>query len=126
MRAIQPVHLRDTGAKVSNLHKGLLFLILHQSGVSEGDRITLQQQLAPDLRVDTFGRGTAHIVGLWQNQLKNWPEVSETLPNMPRTLRNKLRNLPLSPAGEGNGDVDELTAEALNWLLKQLGALSRR
>jgi hypothetical protein len=30
VRPIQPVHLDDKGAAVSNLHKGLLFLILNQ------------------------------------------------------------------------------------------------
>jgi hypothetical protein len=35
-----------------------------------------------------------------------------------------MANLPISPiTGRGNGDVDEVTAEALNWLLKKFGAL---
>jgi hypothetical protein len=45
---------------------------------------------------------------------------------MPQWLKLKLRNLPGGPINGGTGDVDELTAEAVNWLLKQLGALSRQ
>jgi hypothetical protein len=121
MRAIQPVHLHNSGPKVSNLHKGLLFLVLHQPGISDNDRKTLQQRLAPELRTQTFGDATAELVGIWQNQLKNWPDY---LPVLPQGLKAKVQNLPMSPnAGRGNGDVDEVTAEALNWLLKKLGAL---
>ena len=117
MRAIQPVHLQNKGPKVSNLHKGLLFLILHQSGISNNDRKTLQVQLAPELRKQTFGNASAELVGIWQNQLKSWPD-------RPAKLAAKMANLPISPiTGRGNGDVDEVTAEALNWLLKKFGAL---
>jgi len=31
--------------------------------------------------------------------------------------------LPIGRTGEGTGDVDEVTAEALNWLLRKMGAL---
>jgi hypothetical protein len=126
MKEIKPVHLHDTGPKVSNLHKGLLFLVLHQPGVSDNDRKTLQRRLAPELRAQTFGDATAELVGLWQYQLKNWPDY---LPALPKNLKTKVQNLPgsVSPraivAGRGNGDVDAVTAEALNWLLKKFGAV---
>ena len=127
MKAINPVHLGDTGPKVSNLHKGLLFLLFHQPGISNNNRKALQQRLAPELGTQTFGDATAELVGLWQYQLKNWPNY---LPPLPKGLSKKVQNLPglTSPigalvAGKGNGDVDAVTAEALNWLLKKFGAL---
>ena len=121
MRAIQPVHLHDKGAKVSNLHKGLLFLLLHQS-ISDNDRETLQQRLAAELRGQTFGSVTEELVGMFQNQLKQ--RAARARSDVPDKLKEKLRNLPVSDrTGRGNGDVDELTAEGLNWLLTKLGAL---
>ena len=124
MRDIQPVHLHNTGPKVSNLHKGLMFLLIYQPGISNNDRKTLQRRLAPELRTQTFGDATAELVGIWQYQLRNWPNY---LPPLPLWLKAKVQNLPISPiTGRGNGDVDEVTAEALNWLLKKLGALSRK
>ena len=53
MKAIQPVHLHNTGPKVSNLHKGLLFLLFHQPGISNKDRETLQKRLAPELEPES-------------------------------------------------------------------------
>jgi hypothetical protein len=124
MRAIQQVHLRDTGPKVSNLHKGLLFLVLHQRGIDDNDREILSQRLAPEVRTQTFGNATAELIGIWQYQFKNWPNY---LPALPQSLKAQVQNLPISPAtGRGNGDVDQVTAEALNWLLKRLGALKRQ
>jgi hypothetical protein len=127
MKAIQPVHLHKTGPKVSNLHKGLLFLLFHQPGISDGNRKVLQARLAPELGSQTFGDATAELVGLWQYQLKNWPDY---LPPLPKALKLKVQNLPglgtptgALVAGKGNGDVDDVTAEALNWLLKKFGAL---
>lgn len=120
MREIQPVHLHDTGPRVSNLHKGLLFMVLHQPGISENDRRTLQRRLAPEIRTETFGEVTADLVGIWQNQFRNWPDY---LPALPKRLKERVRSLPLSPDGRGNGDVDEITADALNWLLREFGAL---
>jgi hypothetical protein len=120
MKDIQPVHLHDTGPKVSNLHKGLLFLILNQPGISDNDRKILQQRLEPERSTQTFGDVTAELVGTWQYQFKNWPNY---LPVLPKRLKAKVQNLPISPiTGRGNGDVDEVTARALNWLLKKLGA----
>src|SRR5207245_2325488 len=126
MKAIQPVHLHNTGPKVSNLHKGLLFLLFHQPGISNKDRETLQKRLAPELGTQTFGDATAELVAIWQYQLKNWPDY---LPALPKPLKTKVQSLPGSVppgsviTGKGNGDVDEVTAEALNWLLKKIGAL---
>ena len=122
MKPIQPVHLNDTGPKVANLHKGLLFLLLHQPGISNNNRKTLQGRLAPDLRKQTFGDATAELVAIWQNQFKNWPNY---LPPFPKWLKPKIQNLLTvwPAAGKGNGDVDAVTAEALNWLLKKFGAL---
>jgi hypothetical protein len=113
--AIQPVHLHEKGTKVAVLHKGLLSLIKNQSGISDHDREILQGRLAPEAKDQTFGPVTAEVVGLWQNQLK-------TRPDLPPELKNKVKNLPVSPiAGKGNGDVDEVTAEALNWLVTNGG-----
>jgi hypothetical protein len=126
MKEIRPVHLGDSGPKISNLHKGLLFLLFHQPGISQNNRKSLQQLLAPEVRTQTFGNATAELVGIWQYQLKNWPNY---LPALPKNLKTKVQNLPgsVSPgsvvAGRGNGDVDAVTAEALNWLLKKFGAL---
>ena len=89
MKAIQPVHLNNIGPKVSNLHKALLFLVFHQPGISDNDRETLQKRLGPDLRTQTFGNATAELVGIWQYQLKNWPDY---LPALPKNL--KVQNLP--------------------------------
>lgn len=121
MRAIQPVHLHDTGPKVSNLHKGLLFLVLHQRGISDNDRAKLSKRLAPEVATVTFGNATAEVVGMWQYQFKSWPDY---LPALPKALKDKVKDLPVSPiTGRGNGDVDVITADFLNWLLKKLGAL---
>ena len=56
MRPITQAHLNETDAAVSNLHKGLLFLIMHEPGISNNDRRTLQRELAPDLRTETLGK----------------------------------------------------------------------
>ena len=115
MRTIHPVHLHDQGAEVSNLHKGLLFIILHEPSISDNDRESLRRRLAPEVRAQTFGDATAELVGILQNQLKHWPN---NWPKLPPELNKKVQNLPVSPVtGRGNGDVDDLTAEALNWLL---------
>ncbi len=106
MRPIQPVHLDDKGAAVSNLHKGLLFLLLHQS-ISDNDLSILRQRLAPEMRDGTFGKATFDLVSIWQDQMKHRLAV-------PNVLRNLL---------QVNGDVDTPTANALNWLLTKLGAL---
>jgi hypothetical protein len=93
MRAIQQVHLRDTGPKVSNLHKGLLFLVLHQRGIDDNDREILSQRLAPEVRTQTFGNATAELIGIWQYQFKNWPNY---LPALPQSLKAQVQNLPIA------------------------------
>ena len=118
MREIRPVHLHESGARVVNLHQGLRFLIRNQPGISDNDRESFQQQLVSDRTARTFGHATAHQVGIWQKQLKFRPDL-------PQDLKDRLNNLPISTFTEmGNGDVDELTAEALNWLLRKLGAFN--
>jgi hypothetical protein len=79
VRPIQPVHLDDKGAAVSNLHKGLLFLILNQPNISDNDRSILKQRLAPEMRDETFGRATADLVGIWQDQMKHRLAVPKEL-----------------------------------------------
>ena len=119
MKAIRPVHLHDTGPKVSNLHKGLLFLLLNQTGVSDNDRETIQKRLAPEIRKQTFGQATAELVGIFQKLLKGRTDL-------PKQLKARVQDLPISPGTDrGNGDVDEVTADGLNWVLKKSGALSR-
>ena len=108
MKPIKPVHLNNTGTAVSNLHKGLLFLIMGEPGISDNNRRSLQEQLAPDLQTQTFGQATLRLVKLWQEQLNNRPDV-------PQKLKPLVQN----------GDVDQKTADALNWLLRQLGALPK-
>jgi len=121
MKDITPVHLNNTGPKVSNLHKGLLFLVLHQPGISDNDRTTLAQRLAPEISAEKFGPVTAELVGIWQFQFKNWPNY---LPPLTQAPKAKVATLVINPAtGRGNGDVDAVTAEALSWLLKKLRAL---
>jgi hypothetical protein len=120
MKDIKPVHLGDSGPKVSNLHKGLLFLVFHQPGISHNNRKSLQERLAPEVRRETFGNATAELVGIWQYQLKHWPDY---LPALPNWLKAEVQKLPMSNTGPGNGDVDEGTAQALNWLLRKFRAL---
>jgi hypothetical protein len=94
MLPVEPVHLGNTGAAVSNLHKALQFFIMHEPGISNKDRHTLRGELGPDLQTKMFGEGTLRLVKTWQEQL------------------NLLQS----------GDVDQTTANALNGLLRQLGA----
>ena len=65
MRPIKPVHLNDTGAAVSNLHKGLLLFIANESMVPSQCR-KLLGQLARDLRTETFGMATYRLVRIYQ------------------------------------------------------------
>ena len=116
MTPIKPVHLGEEDAEVSNLHKVLLFLIVHQPGISVNDIKSLQDQLAPDVRDERFGQATARVVGIWQNLLKQRADL-------PKELKERVSLLPIGRTGEGTGDVDEVTAEALNWLLRKMGAL---
>ena len=116
LERIRRVQLGEKSAEVAKLHKGLRFIIRNQPGISDGDREMFQVRLAPEVSARTFGPVTAEIVGLWQNQLK------QRRGEMPEKLGAKVGNLPIMPNGSGTGDVDGVTAEALNWLLGQLGA----
>jgi hypothetical protein len=120
MQKIHPIHQGARGPDVANLHKGLLFIFFHESGVSPETRRALRQRLAPDVLTETYGDATTELVGIWQYQLKNWPNYFQPLP---RDLAEKVRNTfsPMAATGRGNGDVDEVTAEALNWFIGKLG-----
>ena len=116
MQKIRPIHLGATGEEVANLHKGLLFIFFHESGVSPETRRALRDRLAPDVLDQRYGEATTELVGIWQNQLKNWPNYFHPLrPDIAEKVRNTLSISPVT--GRGNGDVDELTAEALNWFI---------
>jgi hypothetical protein len=108
VKPIKPVHLNAQGPAVSNLHKGLLFLIMGEPGISPNDRGALRKQLAPDLQAQKFGQATLRLAKLWQEQLNSSGDVPDKL-----------------KPGVQNGDVDQKTADALNWLLKKLGALPK-
>ena len=116
MQDIHPIHMGSEGPQVANLHKGLLFIFFHEPGVSHATREALRQRLAPEVLTGTYGDATTELVGIWQNQLKNWPNFFHPLPH---DLALKVKNsLSISSVtGRGNGDVDEITAEALNWFI---------
>jgi hypothetical protein len=80
----------------------------------------LRQRLAADVLAERYGDATTELVGIWQNQLKNWPNYFHPLPREPA---EKVRNTfsPTTGTGRGNGDVDEVTVEALNWFIRTLG-----
>jgi len=107
VKAITPVHLGDNGASVSNLHKALLFLIWTES-IEGTDRQSLKEQLAPEMHPETFGQATFRIVKIFQQNLDSHVGI-----DFPKDLKAPLPN----------GDVDEITAKALNWLLRKRGAL---
>jgi hypothetical protein len=98
MNPIQPIHPKAQGPAVANLHACLLFLIHNQPGISDGDRGTLERGLGPELHEQLYKDWTAHLVSLWQEQLKERFGLFV------------------------NGNVDKATADALNTLLAELGA----
>lgn len=119
MKKIEPVKQGSNKDAVHNLQKGLLYLIIHQARISDNERGILTRRIAPEMATKTFGEATADIVGLWQYRFKNWPNY---MPALPPKLKAKVQSLPIR-RHRGTGEVDEVTAEALNWLLKELGAL---
>ena len=125
---VPPIHKREHGSEVLNLQHCLLYLILHQPGISNNDRKTLQRRLGPEMRDHTFGDATEELVGLWQAQVKKWPDYFDALPTEPvgTSLADRVKTLPLESNGRGNGDVDQITAEALNWILRDFGALPKK
>jgi hypothetical protein len=118
--AIESVHLGDSGAKVAALHRGLLYLIRNQRGMVKQTREMFEKQLVHDRTSNSFGTATAGIVGIFQYQVKNRA-------NLPADVKAKFARLPMlrADAGTGNGDVDDLTAEALNWLVRETRAANR-
>ena len=116
--AIVAVH---SGPGVTTLHKGLLYLIRNQGGLVKQTRTALESQLEHDLATNSFGTATAGVVGLFQYQIKNRG-------NLPKAVKERFRNIPLlrPDASTGNGDVDDLTAEALNWLVRETRATQKK
>ena len=110
MRKIEPVHMGNTGPKVTNLHMGLLFLIGHQ-GFPEHDVAMLLKQLAPDVGAHRFGEPTRRIVAMYQEQLTHWPNY---WPAIPKKFEKIVKYIPPTFPG----DVDQGMAELLNWLVQ--------
>jgi len=112
--SIQPIKRGHIGPEVSDLHKGLLSLLAHQPGISDNDRETLRKRLMRDVNDHKFGKATADIVGIYQYLLKHWPN---DFPQIPPKLKPVVQSIQETRAGTGNGEVDDATAEALNWLV---------
>ena len=119
MTAIRPVHMGDGGGRVTDLHWGLIYLIRHQSGMENATRVAMERQLAPEVAANHFGRETADIVGIFQGQVVSRVKAKTT--TTPDPVLDKFGGIPMlrPDAAKGNGDVDELTAEALNWLVQE-------
>jgi len=83
----------------------LLFLIAGQGGISDNNRRELQEQIAPDVKAESFGMATFRIVKMWQAMLNTHRDLP---PDFPKLVEN--------------GDVDQNTANVLNWLIRHLGA----
>ena len=112
MNPIEPVHLWETDPRVTNLHAALQFLIGHQGNPTSVAQVLLAQ-LAPDVADNTFGQATRNIVAIFQGQLKNWPTASWG--KLPQRIINLVQLIP----ADLPGDVDEVTAECLNWLVEK-------
>ena len=110
--AIQEVHQDDSGPALATLHKGLLYLIRNQRGMVKQTRGALESQLEHD--ANSFGTATASIVGIFQYQIRNRKNLS-------KPVKERFATIPLLrvDAATGNGDVDDLTAQALNWLVRE-------
>jgi hypothetical protein len=119
MQEIRPIPFGATGAEVANLHKGLLFIFFHESGVSPETRRALRDRLAPDVLDERYGEATTELVGIWQNQLKNWPNYFHPLPpDIAEAVRTTFS--PTTATGRGTGELNEVTAKALNWFIGKL------
>ena len=118
MSGIRAVHLGEGGERVARLHEGLVFLIRNQRGMVDETRRAMEKQLAHDLAAKSYGTATAGLVGIFQYQIRRRAN------DLPADVRAKFAQVPLLPgdAGTGNGDVDDLTAEALNWLVAEARA----
>lgn len=118
--AIEAVHRDQHGPKVEALHTGLLYLIRNQKGMIEQTRTELEKMLEPERATNSYGWATTSIVGNFQYQFVNRRDI-------PKKVKEKypvplLRNAD----GTGNGDVDDATAGALNWLVKETRALKKK
>jgi len=120
--AIEPVRMGQRGDKVAALHRGLLYLIRYHGSVTDGMREANEKFLAYDRIPNRFGSATAAIVGMYQAQLVS--RVKAKTKNNPDPVPNKFGGIPMT-RDSGNGAVDELTAEALNWLVKEARAQRR-
>jgi hypothetical protein len=98
MNPIHPIHPKAQGPAVANLHECLLFLVHNQPGISDADRGTLERGLGPELHEQLYKDWTAHLVSLFQEQLRERFGLFV------------------------NGNVDRATADALNRLLAEPGA----
>jgi hypothetical protein len=85
--------------------------LLHHQGPVDPARETLIERFAPEFGEHRFGEVTRSLVGLYQAQLKNWPNY---WPKQPQRIKNIAQDIP----GNTPGEVDEETAEALNWLVE--------
>jgi hypothetical protein len=112
--AIEAVHQGNSGPKVATLHKGLLYLIRNQRGLINENREALESELKHERDTNSFGWATTSIVGHFQFQIRNRGNLS-------KPVKERFANIPLSRKddGTGNGDVDDLTAQALNWLIRE-------
>jgi len=111
--AIEAVHQGESGPNVATLHKGLLYLIRNQNGIIAQTRDALEKMLAQDVATQSFGWATASAVGNFQYQFVNRRDI-------PKKVKEKYP-VPLlrKDDGTGNGDVDDPTAGALNWLVRE-------
>ena len=111
--AIEAVHQGESGPRVAALHKGLLYLNRNQKGIIAQMRDKLEQMLADDVATQSFGWATASAVGIFQYQFVNRRDI-------PKKVKEKYP-VPLlrRDDGTGNGDVDDATAGALNWLVRE-------
>jgi hypothetical protein len=119
--AIEAVHQDEHGPRVEALHTGLLYLIRNQKGMIKQMRTDLEKMLEPERATNSYGWATTSIVGYFQNQIRNRG-------NLPKDVKKEFANVPLARRddGTGNGDVDDLTAKALNWLVKETRALKKK
>src|SRR3954464_10071784 len=118
--AIEPVHMGESGPRLAALHKGLLYLIRNQRNMTDGMRAAFEAQLKHDRIPDRFGTATASIVGIFQAQSVS--RVRSQTKNTPNPVPTKFGGIPMLSRGDaatGNGDVDDLTAEGLNWLVTE-------
>src|SRR5262245_15413150 len=103
LKPITVVHLGATGAKVSKLHKCLLYLLETEDYIDKSHLDALERFLAHDEQKgeSRFGGATFEIVRTYQLNLISHADID---------FPKKLTPVP-------NGDVDAKTAKALNWLL---------